>query len=65
MNDVIQQLSEQARANVTAGLSVEEWIKEYNQLFAESIVQSCIDTLFLNGYDDAANQLTKDFQNSK
>ena len=31
------------------------------QRFAHAIVQACVDNLFLHGYDDAANQLTKDF----
>jgi hypothetical protein len=29
--------------------------------FAELIVQECISNLFLNGYDDAADQLNKHF----
>ena len=29
--------------------------------FAESIVQACVDNLLLHGYDDAANQLIKEF----
>jgi hypothetical protein len=31
------------------------------QRFAHAVVQACVDNLFLNGYDDAANQLTKHF----
>jgi hypothetical protein len=32
------------------------------QRFAELIVEECIGTLLLNGYDDAANQLTQHFE---
>lgn len=28
----------------------------------ELIIQECVANLFLNGYDDAANQLTKHFE---
>jgi hypothetical protein len=29
--------------------------------FSQAIMQECVDNLFLNGYDDAANQLIKHF----
>ena len=32
----------------------------YNK-FAELLLQECVNTLFLNGYDDASNQLIKHF----
>ena len=42
MNERIRELAEKARANVAAGLSVDEWIKEYNQQLGQLIVQECI-----------------------
>jgi len=30
--------------------------------FSHAIVQECVDNLFLNGYDDAANQVIKHFE---
>jgi hypothetical protein len=41
MNALIAQLANQAKASVPAGLPVNEWIAEYNQIFAELIVQEC------------------------
>jgi hypothetical protein len=41
MNQRIQELAEQAKASVPAGLLVNEWIDEYNRIFAELIVQEC------------------------
>ena len=61
MNKQIQELAEQSKISVPAGLPVTEWIAEYNQIFAELIIQECVDNLFLYGYDDAANQVTKHF----
>jgi len=43
MNERIRQLAEQAKASVPAGLLVNEWIDEYNRIFAELIVQECYD----------------------
>lgn len=42
MNARVQELADQARAGVTPGLPVDEWIREYNQKFAELIVRECI-----------------------
>ena len=42
MNERIQQLAEQAKTSVPAGLLVNEWIDEYNRIFAELIVRECI-----------------------
>ena len=41
MNAKIKLLAEQAKASVPAGLLVNEWIDEYNRIFAELIVQEC------------------------
>ena len=42
MESKIKQLSEQAKASVPAGLLVNEWIDEYNRIFAELIVRECM-----------------------
>ena len=42
MNAKIKLLAEQAKASVPAGLLVNEWIDEYNRIFAELIVRECI-----------------------
>jgi hypothetical protein len=42
---LIQELAEQAKASVPAGLLVDEWIERYNQIFAELIVQECISSV--------------------
>lgn len=42
MNNKIQELAEQAKLSVPAGLDVNEWILVYNQKFAELIVGQCI-----------------------
>ena len=41
MHPRIKELAEQAKASVPAGLFVNEWIDEYNRIFAELIVQEC------------------------
>ena len=41
MNAKIKLLAEQAKASVPAGLLVNEWIDEYNRIFAELIVSEC------------------------
>lgn len=42
MNALIAQLANQAKTSVPAGLLVNEWIDEYNQIFAELIIRECI-----------------------
>ena len=42
MNALIAQLANQAKASVPAGLLVNEWIDQYNQIFAELIVRECL-----------------------
>ena len=37
----------------------------FNKRFSELMLQECVDNLFLNGYDDAANQLLKHFNEAK
>ena len=52
MNELIQQLAEQAKKDVPHGLAVDKWIETYNQLFAESIVKECIAICISNTLDD-------------
>lgn len=43
MTDRIQELAEKAKDSVPKGiLSVEQWIDQYNVLFANLIIQECI-----------------------
>jgi hypothetical protein len=51
MNPRIQQLAEQARANMPAGLVVERWIELYNQEFARLIVRECVKVMYDNAID--------------
>ena len=41
MNKQIQEFAEQAKNMVPAGLPVDQWIKTYNQLLAQLIVEEC------------------------
>ena len=43
MNKRIQELVEQAKASVPAGLPVSEWIDTYNRLLAQLIIRECVD----------------------
>ena len=45
MNARVQELAAEAKANVTPGLPVNQWISEYNRIFAELIVQECIEVI--------------------
>jgi hypothetical protein len=56
MNERIQELAEKAKASVPAGLLVNEWIDEYNRIFAELIVQDCIDICDAYGMPDGTSQ---------
>lgn len=55
MNERIQALAEQAKANVPAGLVVDKWIECYNEEYARLIVQECAKFLEENSGHDAAN----------
>ena len=48
MNSKIQQLAEQAKSNMPAGLVVERWIELYNQEFARLIVRECVKVMYDN-----------------
>ena len=56
MNERIKELAEKAKASVPAGLLVNEWIDEYNRIFAELIVQDCIDICDAYGMPDGTSQ---------
>ena len=61
---LIQELAEQAKTSVPAGLLVNEWIAEYNRIFAELIVQECIrlcDEVDLAGADDCIDKIKDNF----
>jgi len=64
MNDLIQQLAEQARASVSPGLVVEEWVREYNIKLGQLIVQECVSIVegMSPGYDDYRNQIEDAFR---
>jgi hypothetical protein len=41
MNKQIQKLAAQAKADVPAGLPVEQWIETYNEIFAQLVIEEC------------------------
>ena len=45
MNELIQELSDKAKAAVPAGLVVDKWIQRYNEEYAKLIVQECVQAL--------------------
>jgi hypothetical protein len=51
MNSRIQELAEQAKSNMPAGLVVERWIELYNQEFARLIVRECVKVMYDNAID--------------
>ena len=61
MNERIQQLAEQARKKPLGNSWTYRLSGEFEQKFAELIVQECMSTLYLNGYDDAVVQIQKHF----
>ena len=56
-----QEFSEQAKKQVPAGLDTAQWIDNYNRIYYQLLLTACIDNLYLNGYDDAAEQIIKHF----
>ena len=64
MNERIQELAEQARASVPPGLVVEQWIKVYNQVLGELIVQECVSIVqgMSPGYQDYRDQIEDAFR---
>jgi hypothetical protein len=61
MNERIQQLAEQARKKPLGNSWTYRLSGEFEQKFAELIVQECMSTLYLTGYDDAVVQIQKHF----
>jgi hypothetical protein len=51
MNPRVQELAEQAKSNMPAGLVVERWIELYNQEFARLIVRECVKVMYDNAID--------------
>jgi hypothetical protein len=51
MNPRIQELAQQAKASMPAGLVVERWIEHYNQEFARLIVRECVKVMYDNAID--------------
>jgi hypothetical protein len=52
MTGRIQELAAQAKTSVPVGLVVDEWIEAYNRIFAELIVQECVDITDKETMDD-------------
>ena len=42
MTNRIQQIAEQAKKQVPAGLLVDQWIAKYNEIFARLIIDECV-----------------------
>jgi hypothetical protein len=61
MNERIRELAEQARKKPLGNSWTYQLSGEFEQKFAELIVQECMSTLYLNGYDDAVVQIQKHF----
>ena len=57
-----QEFSEQAKKQVPAGLDTEQWIDNYNRIYCQLLLTACVDNLYLNGYDDAAEHIIKHFR---
>ena len=61
MNNRIQEFEKQCWSHKIDGVLIDGHLHFDTQKFAELIVQECIDNLYLNGYDDAADQVIKHF----
>ncbi len=46
MNTRIQELAEQAKTQVPAGLAVDAWIQQYNAIFGRLIIAECVTVLY-------------------
>ena len=58
---LIQQLAEEARLITVNGQTRYALAEEFEQRFAELIVQECISNLYRNGYDNAIIHTQKHF----
>jgi hypothetical protein len=56
-----QEFSDQAKILVPAGLDSQQWIDNYNRIYAQLLFAACVQQLTLHGYDDAAEQIKQDF----
>ena len=56
-----QEFSNQAKILVPAGLDSQQWIDNYNRIYAQLLFAACVQQLTLHGYDDAAEQIKQDF----
>lgn len=56
--DIFNHIAAQTRFNI---YNSPIW-RIQGRTFSHAIIQECIDNLFLHGYDDAADQLTKHFK---
>jgi hypothetical protein len=60
MNEKIKALADECGLTIDSNSPEATW-KEI-EFFAEQIVQDCVNTLYNNGYDDAAIRLTEYFK---
>jgi len=49
----IEDLAMKARLSVPEGLAVDEWVREYNKIFAKLIVDECLNQCYNNGMNDS------------
>jgi hypothetical protein len=56
-----QEFSDQAKILVPAGLDSQQWIDNYNRIYAQLLFAACVQQLTLHGYDDAAEQIKQNF----
>jgi hypothetical protein len=62
MSDVINKLAEQAKASIPPGtLSVDQWIEQYNQKFADLIIFECIKIAVFKGDRETARAIREWF----
>jgi hypothetical protein len=62
MNEIVNQLAEQAKASIPPGtLSVDQWIEQYNQKFADLIIFECIKIAVFKGDRETARAIREWF----
>jgi hypothetical protein len=49
----IEELATKARTSVPEGLVVDEWVAQYNRIFAELILKECLDLCYHRGMNDS------------
>jgi hypothetical protein len=50
---IIEELASKARVSVPEGLDVDQWVAEYNNIFAGLIVDECLNQCYNNGMNDS------------